>query len=97
MARRRPPTYAPRARYRTRRSASERVAIDPAKDFGATALDRPQIDIPIRPPRRTRARPPAPRWYERRGVLLRLGVAVLSACAVAGCCAGGLLALASGH
>ncbi|MCA9608095.1 MAG: hypothetical protein KC619_20945, partial [Myxococcales bacterium] len=66
------PSYRPRACFRTRRSASERVALDPARDFGATALDRPRIDVAkIRPPRR-RGRSAPPHWLERPGAIGRL-------------------------
>ncbi len=85
------PRYRPRAAYRTRRSAGERVALDPTRDFGATALDRPLVDLETL---RLRAcRPPPRHWLDRPGAVRRLVAAVLGACAVGGGAIGTVVAL----
>ena len=55
-----PPRYKSRSHYRTRQSAGERSAIEPSQDFGATALDRPLVDLSALSPRALppTARPP---------------------------------------
>lgn len=85
------PRYRPRAAYRTRRSAAERVAIDPTRDFGATALDRPRIDVPTLRIRACRVAPP--HWLDRPGALRRLVALVLLTCGVGGGAIGTVLAL----
>ncbi|MEZ4338104.1 MAG: hypothetical protein R3B82_15905 [Sandaracinaceae bacterium] len=86
------PRYRPRAAYRTRRSAAERVALDPTRDFGATALDRPRVDLPTLRLRACRVRPPG-HWLERPGTLRRLVAAVLLGCAALGGAIGAVLAV----
>ena len=88
------PRYRCRASYRTRRSASERIALDPARDFGATALDRPRLD----PRLLARARSvPALRvhWLDRPRAIRRLAACVLLACGAMGAVFGALVALAA--
>lgn len=87
------PRYGSRARYRTRRSASERVALDPARDFGATALDRPRVDPSMFPPRSIPAL--EVHWLDQPGVVRRLAAAVLLACGAMGATLGALAALAA--
>jgi hypothetical protein len=86
------PRYRPRACYRTRRSAAERVAVDPKRDFGLTALDRPRLDdatLPLRPRRAAPAH-----WLDRPRAIRRVALAVLLGCALTGAAVGALLAIA---
>ena len=87
------PRYKPRRHYRTRRSSRERVAIDPSRDLGATALDRPLVHVPaIAPPRTASARPPEE--PPRLPVSLAWWVAlVLLGCLLSGALFGAALAL----
>lgn len=87
----RAPRYRSRSCYRTRRSAAERVAMDPKRDFGLTALDRPRLDAVTRPLRPRRASPP--HWLDRPRAIRRLALAVLLGCALCGVAVGALLAI----
>ncbi len=58
------PRYKSRSHYRTRSSASEQSSTEPTANFGATALDRPLVDLSALPPRvagSSDAQPPAAR------------------------------------
>lgn len=85
------PRYKSRKHYRTRRSSSERIAICPSIDFGATALDRPIVGALVF--RAPSAAPSDPAWAGGRLPLVRLGLSFVFACAVGGVGLGLLLAL----